>query len=561
MRAPSILLSISVQCFAAIGSIRTAHAAPPKLVVAVLVDQLRYDYLERMQEHFSPGGFSLLAEKGAFLTFAHYNYAPTVTGPGHATFLSGAPPSMHGIIGNDWFDKRSRSMVNCVADSSALPVGGGPDAPPRSPRNFTGDNLADEMRMRFASKVVGISLKDRGAILPAGRKPLGAYWFDSASGCFITSTYYRPELPAWLTAFNGLKIPASYTGRTWSRLLPTEAYHGPEIALGASPLPGEKKAGFDHTLLPSPTEGFETLVPTPFGNQLLVDLALAAVEGEKLGAGRQPDLLTVSFSSLDACGHRFGPASHEVQDIVLRLDRELERLFQGLDQKIGLQHVWVVLTADHGVAPTPEAAQSEGLDGLRADMNALTADLLATLESRHGAGRFLLTPRIVEGNLYFDHAALSERNLGAESVALTVREWALDSGKFLAAFTRSQLLDGRAPGPLGERILRGFNAERSGDVVLVQKPFQIPGGGRGGTTHGAPHSYDTHVPILFYGSPFKPGRYAEAVSITDIVPTLCAALRMNEPALCTGAPITSILREPALGMGNPPLKPGRAGGK
>ena len=519
-----------------------ALATPPKLVVAILVDQLRYDYLESLHGQMSSGGFRFLSEKGAFLTFAHYNYAPTVTGPGHASFLGGSPPSMHGIIGNDWFDKRSRAMVNCVSDPDAAPVGAGETAARRSPRNMIGDNFADGMRLRFGSKVVGISLKDRGAILPAGRKPQGAFWFDSNSGRFITSTYYRPELPAWLSQFNARQFPQSFTGQKWTRLKSPEVYSGPAQALGASPLPGEKIASFDHTVVPSPTEGFETLVPTPFGNQLLTDLALAAVDGEKMGSGPQPDLLSVSFSSLDACGHRFGPYSHEIQDMVLRLDLELERLLQGLDQRLGLHNVWIVLTADHGVAPTPESALANGLDGLRADMNALTADLLAKLEQRFGAGRFLLTPKIVEGNVYFDHAALAERRLSAEEVAGFVRDWALDTGKFHAGYTRSQLLDGRAPGPLGQRIQNGFNAERSGDVVLVQKPFQIPGGGKGGTTHGAPFAYDTHVPILFYGAPFKPGRCADDVSITDIASTLCVALRMTEPALNTGKPILGILR-------------------
>lgn len=517
---------------------------PPKLVVSLVVDQLRYDYLERLGDQFCPGGFRFLSEKGAFLTFAHYDYAPTVTGPGHASILCGSTPASHGIIANEWFDKKSRAMVNCVHDPDTALVGT-PKAgksPSRSPRNLIGDNAADAMRLAFGSKVVGVSLKDRGAILPAGRKPNGAYWFDSASGCFVTSTYYRPELPPWAAAFNQQKEPQSFMGQTWTRLKPLEAYAGPPEALGAGAAPGEKPASFDHLVSPSPTEGFETLAATPFGNRLLADFALAAVDGEGLGSGRQPDLLTVSFSSLDLCGHRFGPNSHEVQDMVLRLDLELERLFRGLDQRLGLQNVWIVLTADHGVAPTPEFALENGLAGLRADMIALAGELLANLEERFGPGRFLLTPKIVEGNVYLDHAALAERQLQAGEVASSIRDWALGHGLFQAAYTRTQLLDGRAPGPLGERVLKGFNAERSGDVVLVQKPFQIPGGGRGGTTHGAPYSYDTHIPILFYGAPFKPGRCADPVAITDIAATLSVALRMTEPAMSIGKPISGILR-------------------
>lgn len=528
----------------ALSAASACAASPPKLVVSIVVDQLRYDYLERLGEQFSGGGFRFLSEKGAFLTFAHYDYAPTVTGPGHASILSGCTPASHGIIANDWFDKRARAMINCVHDPDTALVGStkGAKSPSRSPRNLIGDNVADAMRLGFGSKVVGVSLKDRGAILPSGRKPTGAFWFDSASGCFVTSTYYRPELPPWATEFNQRKTPQSFMGQVWKRLKPLDAYSGPPDALGAGALPGEKPDSFDHLVHPSPTEGFETLVATPFGNRLLADFALAALDGEGLGKGSKPDLLTVSFSSLDLCGHRFGPNSHEVQDMVLRLDLELERLFEGLDKRLGLQNVWIVLTADHGVAPTPEYALDNGLDGLRADMIALAGELLANLEGRFGPGRFLLTPKIVEGNIYLDHAALAERHLTSEAVASSIRDWALAHGLFQAAYTRSQLLDGRAPGPLGERVLKGFNAERSGDVVLVQKPFQIPSTGRGGTTHGTPYAYDTHIPILFYGAPFKPGRCADPVAITDIAATLSVALRMTEPAMNIGKPISGILR-------------------
>ena len=533
-----------VLLFLALTTSRVHAGPPPKLVVSIVVDQLRYDYLERLGDHFCAGGFRFLSEKGAFLTFAHYNYSPTVTGAGHASILCGSTPASHGIIANEWFDKKSRSMVNCVHDPDAVLVGTAKEgkSPSRSPRNLIGDNVADSMRLAFGSKVIGVSLKDRGAILPAGRKPSGAFWFDSASGCFVTSTYYRSELPPWVVKFNQQKEPQAFMGQTWTRLKPLDVYSGPPEALGAGTLPGEKPAAFDHMVNPSPTEGFETLVATPFGNRMLADFALAAVDGEALGLGSQTDLLTVSFSSLDLCGHRFGPNSHEVQDIVLRLDLELERLFRGLDQRIGLQNVWIVLAADHGVAPTPEFAQENGLNGVRTDMIALAGELMASLEERFGAGRFLLTPKIVEGNVYLDYAALAERRLPVEEVANSIRDWALGHGLFQAAYTRSQLLDGRAPGPLGERVLRGFSAERSGDVVLVQKPFQIPSGGNGGTTHGTPYSYDTHIPILFYGAPFKPGRCADPVAITDIAATLSQALRMTEPAMSIGKPISGILR-------------------
>jgi hypothetical protein len=516
-------------------------AAAPKLVIAIVVDQLRYDYLERFHGQFGEGGFRLLTEQGAFMTFAHYDYSPTVTGPGHASILSGASPAVHGIIGNDWFDKATRKLINCVSDPEVTGVGGAEGEGARSPRNFIGSNFSDEMRLRYQSKVIGVSLKDRGAILPAGKKPAGAYWFDAISGNFITSTYYRADLPEWVRAFNDRKRPAAFTGQTWTRLLAPEAYPWPDDVAGEGLMPREKTPTFDHIVHPSPTEGFETIVPTPFGNQLLTEFALAALEGEALGTGPQPDVLCVSFSSNDAAGHRFGPYSQEVQDMTLRLDRDLAQLFAAIDQKIGLKNVVIVLTADHGVAPNPEFAAAQGLGGARIAMPPLIDDLQAKLVERFGPGDLLLLPRAVDGHLYFDHAALRTRQIEADTVARFIRAWALDTGKFQAAFTRDQLLDGRAPGPLGQRVVRGYHAERSGDVVLILKPFTLIATAKTGTTHSTPFSYDTHIPVLFYGAPFQRGRYADEFSITDIAPTLSAALRMNEPSGSMGRPFVKAL--------------------
>jgi Type I phosphodiesterase / nucleotide pyrophosphatase len=548
MKIPRLVLAALLLAVA----VPPGHAAQPGLIVAIVVDQLRYDYLDRFRDQFTGGGFRRLIDGGAFLTFAHYDYSPTVTGPGHASYLSGAPPAMHGIIGNDWLDKRTLKMTNCVSDPAVEGVGTNPGDGKRSPRNFIGGNFADELRLRFQSKVVGVSLKDRGAILPAGRKPAGAYWFDSETGHFVTSTYYMAELPAWVRAFNDRKRPAAFVGQTWKRLLDPKFYTWPDEAVGEGNMPGEKTPAFDHTILPSPTEGFETIVPTPFGNQLLAEFAIAALEGEQLGTGGKPDLLTISFSSIDAAGHRFGPYSQEIQDMMLRLDRELAALFTALDGKVGLANVMTVLTADHGVAPTPEFAASQGLDGRRGDLITLMGDLVSKLGERFGDGRLLLTPRLIDGNLYFNHDTLREKKLAAEEVATFIRDWALDSGNFQASYTRSQLLEGRAPGALGQRVLNGFHPERSGDVVLITKPFVLPFIGKTGTTHGSPYSYDTHVPVLFHGAAFKPGRYADAFNITDIAPTLCAALGMTEPPASIGKPLTRILAGDGPSAGAPP---------
>lgn len=515
--------------------------APPKLVVTILVDQLRYDYLDRYHDLFPEGGFRMLTDQGAFMTFAQYSYAPTVTGPGHASFLSGAGPAVHGIIQNDWFDKATKKKINCVQDDSVEGVGAAGPVGQRSPKNFIGSNFSDEMRLRYQSKVVGVSIKDRGAILPAGKKPVGAYWFDSASGNFITSTYYTKELPAWVTAFNDRKVAASYIGQKWTRLLDPSKYDRPDDAKGEANLPGEKTSTFDHIVRQSPTEGLENVVITPFGNTMLADFALAAIDGEKLGTGPQPDVLCISFSSTDLCGHRFGPYSQEMQDMVLRLDRELARLFGELDKKFGMKNVAVMLTADHGVAPTADFASEQGLDGVRTEMGPQFTELEKQLVTRFGEGKFFLTPKPVDNTFYLDYAALQDRKVDADQVADFIRDWAYANGEYQAAYTRRQLLEGRVTGVIGQRVVNGWNAERSGDVVLIPKPYHLPTSYKNGTTHGSPYGYDSQIPVAFYGAAFKPGRYSDEFYITDIAATLSAALRVTIPSGSIGKPCVKVL--------------------
>ena len=519
------------------------RASLPKLVVAILVDQLRYDYLERFHDQFGAGGFRRLMDEGTFMTFARFNYCPTVTGPGHASFFSGATPAQHGIIANDWFDKRTGKMTYCVADATVTGVGTSWNAGRMSPRNFIGANFSDMMRLQYRSRVIGISMKDRGAILPAGKRPAGAYWWESASGNFVTSSYYATELPEWVKLFNGRAKAKAFIGQKWERLGDPKWYLWPDQAAGEGNLAGEKTPVFPHTIAASATEGFENIMPTPFGNQLLEEFAKAAVDGENLGAGPQPDVLSVSFSSLDYCGHKFGPYSQEAQDVVLRLDRQLADFFTYLDTKLGAEHYLTVLTADHGVGPTPEFSSGQGFDGQRSDPVALVGELMAKLSERFGPARYLLTPRIVEGNLYLNPDTLKEKGLSIAAVTDFVRDWALGTGKVQACYSREQLLDGRAPGPFGERVVAGYNAERSGDIVLIYKPYTISWPGSTGATHGSPYSYDTHIPVLFGGKAFRPGRYADEFYITDIVPTLCTIMRLDEPPGSIGKPMVKILAE------------------
>lgn len=515
------------------------RAGAPKLVVAIAVDQLRYDYLERFEPHFTRNGLRLLTERGAFMTFGRYNYMPTVTGPGHASYLSGGGPAMHGILGNSWYNKKTRKEIGCVADSSVQSVGTTNSAGQASPKHFIGATLADQMRLQFGSKVISAALKDRGAILPAGKKPAGAYWYDSSTGRMVTSTHYRTNLPAWVEQFNGRRLPNQYAGRVWERLLPEDQYQHPDVGVGEGTLEGETNSVFNHVISVS-TNGVVHFTPTPFGDEYLTEFALEAIDAEELGRQGRTDMLCLSFSSLDGCGHTFGPYSQEVEDHVLRLDRQLARIFRHLDRRIGLRNVVIVLTADHGVAPIPAYARALGLDGSTEGGSFMT-DLMSHLDRQFGSGKYFLTAGLYYGNIYLNHDTLREKRLSVAEVSESIRDYALNTGLVQACYTRAQLLNGDAPGWIGQCVLNGYNAERSGDVVVVPKPFLLPGSGKTGTTHGSPYSYDTRVPILFYGKPFKAGRYPDAFYITDIAATLASALRCEEPPGSTGIPCVRIL--------------------
>ncbi len=516
-------------------------AETPKLVVTIIVDQMRYDYLERGRDHFSNEGFRLLMERGAYMAFARYNYFPTITGPGHASYLSGTGPGLHGILGNDWYDKRTGKDLYCCADTNVVAVGT-TNKSAMSPKNFVGATVADQMRLHFNSKVISVSLKDRGAILCAGKRPKAAYWYDSKMGLFITSTYYMTNLPQWVQDFNDRKLPASYIGKDWDRLNATNAYIFADGARGEGKLHAETNSIFGHKINSS-TNGVETVYPTPFGDEILTEFAMTALDSEELGQGAQPDMLCVSYSSMDGVGHTFGPYSHEIQDEVYRMDRQLEKLFHHIDEKVGLENVYIVLTADHGVAPTPEFASDMGLDGHRWDAGKFMTNLQTHLEGKFGSGKFFATMKISYGDMFFNHQTLREKNLAPSALAAEIREFALSAGHFMNAFSREQLLEGRAPGQIGQFYMNGYNPERGADLMLVPKPFSLAGTNKTGTTHGTVYAYDTRVPVFFFGKAFKPGRYNDEFYITDIAATLCAALRIEEPPASIGKPAVRILAE------------------
>lgn len=540
------LLSSSLSPVQAQQRTRTGNRAAAKkvrLVVGIVIDQFRADYLNRFEDQFVEGGFKRLVREGANFTNAHYIHTPTYTACGHSTFMSGATPAHSGIIGNSWYDRSSGKVVTSVSDEKVKLLGG-KEGPGMSPHRLLGTTVGDELKLATVgkSKVIGISSKDRSAILPAGKKPNGAYWFDSSTGNFVSSTYYFNDLPEWVKTFNRDQHCSKSFGQKWERLLPEAAYDRST----ADDMPYEKSAygtHFPYTLnggegKPGP-KFFSQFDASPFGNEQLVRMARAAVEAEQLGTDDYTDLLTISFSANDLVGHAFGPYSQEVQDITLRTDRIIADLLTYLDQKIGLDRVIVTLTADHGVAPVPEMVKPMGYGG-RVEPQALTEAVQSKLAAQFGDEKWVQSS--VNGNIYLDEAIVERKKLNIEEVERAAAEAILKVPGIADCFTRSQILSDRLPDTMiAQSVARGFHHARNGNLVIVPQPFYFIGEGVT-TTHGTPYGYDTHVPVLFFGAGVAAGPQLAPASPADIAPTLAALLKITAPSNSVGRVLSEALK-------------------
>lgn len=500
----SLSLSLSAQSAA-------PAPAQPKLVVAIVIDQFRYDYLTKFQAEYT-GGFKRIREHGAAFTNAHYDHVPTVTAVGHSTFLTGATPAMSGIIGNAWYDRASKTAVTSVSDANCRLLGAPGDC--ASPKRLLQSTLGDEMKMSGkGGKVIGVSIKDRSAILPSGHMADGAYWFDGKTGNFVSSDYYFDALPKWVDEFNSSRPAEKYLGREWL---------------------GKKAAAT------ADARFYASLDATPWGNELILQFAEKAIAAEKLGAGPKVDLLAVSFSANDYVGHALGPDSPEAHDMALRVDKLVGELIRAAEAQAGAGRVLVVLTADHGVAPVPEVNQKRKMPGGRFDERPELDAVEKALTARFGtpaAGKWILYSG--EGTLFLNQDTAQ----GRPDMAL-IESAAADAIRpiphIFRVYTRTQLMNGQiALDPVDVRMRNGFNAARSGNVFVMLDPYWMVS--RAGTTHGAPFDYDTHVPLLFLGPRIRPGRYNANVIVNDIAPTLATMLDVETPSGSVGRVLDEML--------------------
>jgi predicted AlkP superfamily pyrophosphatase or phosphodiesterase len=480
----------------------------PTLVLAVVVDQMRYDYLTRFGAEFDEG-LKRLLEEGAVFTNAHYGAAPTMTAVGHATILSGATPAVSGIVGNTWYERGEGRNVESITDDGVTPLGGGAGA---SPRRLAVSTIGDELKVAGkGGKVFGVSLKDRGAILPAGRTADGAFWL--VNGAFVSSSWYFPELPAWAIDFNAARPADEYAGARWL-----------DVEMPAEPGPALYRA----------------LDATPFADQLVLDFALTLLREEQLGTDAQTDLLAVSFSAMDYVGHSTGPDTARMRDMVLTIDRKVGELLAAAESQAGRGNVLVVFTADHGVAPVPEENVARQLPGGRYNAQAERAAVEAALSAAFGEGEYIEASG--EMGIYLNRNPVAGKVISMRDMERVAAETFRLQPQVARVYTRTALESGVIGGDLiDQRVRNGFNNQRSGDVIVVHEPNWLSG--RGGTTHGSPYAYDTHVPVIFWGSDefVRAGRYHRAAAVHDIAPTLSTILGVATPSGSIGRVLDEIL--------------------
>jgi len=525
-------------------------ARVPKLVVILVIDQFRQDFLARFAPFFGEGGFRRLMERGANFTDAHYGHAATYTGPGHACIVTGTYGYKNGIIANNWYNRERKQREAMIYDpESQLLDGPTTPADETSPRNLIGTALGDQLMLANGgqSRVIALAVKDRAAEMLGGKMGK-AYWFSERLGEMTSSTYYGRQLPGWVREFNTRRMPDSLFGKSWERLLPESAYR----ISRRDDFPNESDVKGMGRTFPHPVNGklsspgpdfYTAFTYTPWANDYEFAVARAAIEAENLGRGSYPDLLGISLTAQDYVGHAFGPESQEAQDLVARTDRQLADFLTYLTARFPPEELLIGFTADHGACPIPEYLNSIGIEAGRIRSADVQATVEQALDARFGAGDWVLAAE--DPSVYLNREEMARKNLAPAEVERAAGEAALTIHGMAAYFTRSALMAGEPSAtPLARQVARSFHPERSGDVMLVTRPYYFWGryGSQDtGTTHGSPYAYDTHVPLILFGAGIRAGTHRGRVEIADLAPTLASLLQLNAPSGSDGRVLTEAL--------------------
>ena len=513
----------------------------PKLVVGLVIDQMRWDYLYRFYNRYVTGGFKRLMNEGFSVENTFIPYTPTYTGCGHASIYTGSVPAINGIIGNNWYDPQLGTDVYCAEDKTVKTVGSSNKAGEMSPKNMLVTTITDELRLatNFRSKVIGISMKDRGSILPAGHSANAAYWYDGQSGNWISSTYYMKGLPTWLTSYNQKKVANSFYAQNWNTLFPIETYiqSTGDDKVYEGRFKNEKSSSFPHGLSNNIDKNFDVIRSTPYGNTITFDLSKAAIQEEKLGQGGDTDFLAISCSSTDYIGHQFGPNSIEIEDTYLRLDKDIADFLSYLDKTLGKNNYLIFLSADHAVANVPGFMEENKLPGGLVSNSFLRKGIDSLMQKKFNLNKSVIT--VMNNQVYFDHQLIEEQQTDFEKIKQTTLNYLKKQNGIVDAINLQAVQQATIPDEIKSRIVNGYSAKRSGDIYFLLQSNWFDGGNTG-TTHGAWYPYDSHIPLLFMGWNVKPGKTNATYYMTDIAPTLAAMLNIQMPSGSIGKPIIQL---------------------
>lgn len=518
----------------------------PKLVIGIVIDQMRYDYLTRFSDRFGENGFKRLLKNGFSLENAHYNYIPTYTAVGHTSIYTGTTPDNHGIISNNWYDKYLKKSIYCVDDSNYNTVGNNSLAGKKSPHRMYTTTLSDQLHLaqNMHGKTIGIAIKDRSAILPAGHTANGAYWFHGAlKGQWISSTFYMENLPKWVVDFNNSKKAENYLKTPWKTLYDINTYTNSIVDdnIFEGKFVGEIKTSFPHDIpnLKAKNGNFEILKGIPAGNSFTADFTKAAIIGENLGKNKYTDFLAVSFSSTDYVGHKYGPASKEIEDTYLRLDKDLADLLSFLDKQVGKNKYTVFLTADHAVLDVPAYLQSLKIPAHYLNSNKLKQSVSEITKKHFNSVE--LIENISNYQIFLNKGKIDSLGLDKNKIADKIVEEIINFDGIYKVVTAKTMQTTRFSDGIMNSLQNGYNQKLSGDVLMIPYPATLMRG-RTGTSHGSGYSYDTHIPMIFYGNGIKKGVSRKKYEIIDIAPTIANLLRIEAPNSSTGKIIEEALK-------------------
>lgn len=541
-----IIVTISVLHFCSI--VFSQNKQAPKLVVGIVVDQMCYEYLYRYQSKFSKNGFLKLMNQGSHFRNTQYNYVPTYTGPGHASIYTGTTPENHEIIANEWFDRNTGKTIRCVDDTTVVGVGTTSEEGKCSPKNLKANTITDQLKLTYpTAKVISVSLKARSAILPGGHLSDGSYWFDSKSGNFVTSSFFKKEIPFWVANFNNRKFPDSSLTKTWEPFLNLEDYteSGADNSPYETILKGKKTPTFPYNLseMCAGIPNYSLFTLTPFANTYLTNFAIESIYNEMLGQDNQTDFLCVSYSTPDIAGHEFGPYSVEMEDMYIRLDLELAHLIKKLEEKVGKNQFLLFLTADHAVVPVPQYLIDKNLPGGYVFLEDNLLQLDADVKANFGSDLIVAEEN---NSIYLDYETIDllkiEKQKVEEFIADKIAQW--EGVK--AVYTSEQIKNSSDEKSWKHMVKLGYVPRKSGDVIFILEPGFLPKSkdsekARKGTSHGSAFNYDTHVPLIWYGKNCKKQEVFRRINITDITATLTHILSLQKPNTTTGEPILELL--------------------